>query len=47
MICIKCRAAGTANSVGDTQIAVMFHQECESVDCCCQHKTGNFIKKYA
>lgn len=45
MICNKCRAAGTANSVGDVSIAVMFHAECEYVDCYCQHKTGNLIKK--
>ncbi len=45
MICTKCRAAGTANSAGDTAIAVMFHAECEYKDCCCQHKTGNYIKK--
>jgi hypothetical protein len=30
MICIKCRAAGTANSVGDVQVAVMFHQSVSS-----------------
>ena len=45
MICVKCRAAGTANSVGDVSIAVMFHAECLYVDCCCQHKTGNYTKK--
>ena len=45
MICVKCRAAGTANSVGDTSIAVMFHAECLYADCCCQHKTGKYVKK--
>lgn len=45
MICTKCRAAGTANSVGDTAIAVMLHEQCEFRDCCCQHKTGKLIKK--
>ena len=44
MICMKCRAAGTANSVNDIAIAVMFHEQCETIDCCCQHKTGKYTK---
>ena len=45
MICTKCKIGGTANSAGDTRIAIMFHAECEYKDCYCQHKTGNYVKK--
>ena len=45
MICEKCTAGGTANSVGDVAISIMFHAECEYKDCCCQHKTGKYTKK--
>lgn len=38
MICVSCRAAGTANSAGDYAIAVVLHQSCTK--CECQHKTG-------
>jgi hypothetical protein len=44
MICNRCLAGGTANKVGDVAIAIMFHAECEYKDCCCQHKTGAYIK---
>jgi hypothetical protein len=46
MICVSCRAAGTANSVGDYAIAAMLHEGC--TNCYCQHKTGaNLYKKQA
>jgi hypothetical protein len=45
MICTRCVAGGTANSVGDVAIAIMFHAECEYKDCTCQHKTGKYTKK--
>lgn len=45
MICTRCVAGGTANSVGDVAIAIMFHAECEYKDCSCQHKTGKYTKK--
>jgi hypothetical protein len=45
MICNNCTAGGTANSVGDVSIAIVFHAECEYADCCCQHKTGTYTKK--
>jgi hypothetical protein len=45
MICNRCVAGGTANSVGDVAIAIMFHAECEYKDCTCQHKTGKYTKK--
>jgi hypothetical protein len=38
MICVSCRAAGTANGAGDYAIAVVLHQGCTK--CECQHKTG-------
>lgn len=44
MICQPCCAAGLANSMGDTMIAIMLHQNCKN--CECQHKTGqHWIKK--
>jgi hypothetical protein len=45
MICNRCVAGGTANSVGDVAIAIMLHAECEYKDCPCQHKTGKYVKK--
>ena len=45
MICTRCVAGGTANSVGDVAIAILFHAECEYKDCTCQHKTGKYTKK--
>ena len=40
MVCVKCKAAGTANSTGDTAIAIGLHAECNDKGCVCQHKTG-------
>lgn len=46
MICVPCRAAGTANSAGDYSIAITLHQGCTK--CECQHKTGaGWYKKQA
>ena len=38
MICVSCKAAGTANNAGDYSIAIVLHQSCTK--CECQHKTG-------
>jgi hypothetical protein len=43
MICTSCKAAGTANSVGDYSIAIMLHQGC--TNCPCQHRTGSGLYK--
>lgn len=45
MTCNRCRAGGTANFVGDTAIAILFHAECEYIDCTCQHLIGEYVKK--
>ena len=38
MICEKCLAAGEANKLKDTYIAIGLHDQCKG--CECQHKTG-------
>jgi len=39
MICSKCAWAGHHNTIGKTDMAKEFHENCEG-DCGCQHKTG-------
>ena len=46
MTCTKCKAAGVANSMGETYIAIGLHDQCKG--CPCQHKTGDgWYKKQA